>query len=78
MFLDYVGRRFGQSVKASIEGGELVVTEIDDSVLPKFETEEDMKEHTVKLNCWEHECHTQAKCNCNKLSMVALQRLSST
>ena len=43
VFLDFAGSRSGQSTKASIEGGELVVTEINTSVLPKFEREEDVK-----------------------------------
>ena len=41
-FLDYVGGRFGQSVKASMEAGEIVVTEVDSSILPKFYTEAKM------------------------------------
>ena len=52
VFLDCVGSLFGQSMKTSIEGDELVVTEIDDSVLPNFETEEAIKLHVAKLKCW--------------------------
>ena len=52
VFLDQIGSRFGQSAKVSIEAGELVVSEIDDSILTKFETEENMKDHVKKLKCW--------------------------
>ena len=61
VFLDFAGSRSGQSTKASIEGGEIVVTEINTSVLPKFETEEAMKCHVDKLKYWGKEWHTQAK-----------------
>ena len=33
VFLDFVGSRYGQSVKASLEAGELIVTEVDESIL---------------------------------------------
>ena len=75
VFLDYLGNRFGKNVKESIKAGELVVTNIDTSSLPKFETEEDAKEHVAKLKHWEQDRCTQDKENWNKLSMVAIQRL---
>ena len=49
----------------------------DDFVLPKFEIEEDMKDHVANIKKREKERHTQAKENHNKLSIVILQRLSS-
>ena len=39
VFLNFVGSRYGQSVKASLEAGELIVTEVDESILRKFDTE---------------------------------------
>ena len=36
--LNQVGNKFGQSVKASLMLGELVLTEIDESLTPKFKT----------------------------------------
>ena len=67
-----VGSRFSKNVKASIEAGELVVTEVDDSMLPSFDAEEDMKDHVAALKHWEKEIHAQAKERYNKLSMVML------
>jgi len=48
-FLDCASGRFGQSVRASLEVGEIVVTEIDKKTLPKFDTEEEMKAHVAGL-----------------------------
>ena len=55
VFLDCVEIRFVKSTKASIEVGELVITDIDDNVLTKFETEEAMKEHVAKLKHYEQD-----------------------
>ena len=49
MFLDFVGSRYGQSVKASLEVGELIVTEVDESVLKNFDKEDEMKAHLNSL-----------------------------
>ena len=76
VFLDCTGSRFGQSVKEHIEWGEIVVTKIDSSVIPTFETEEDMKEYAAKLKCWDQERCALAKENHNNLSIVVLQCLS--
>ena len=64
-------------MKASIEAGELVVTTVDDSMLPSFDTEEDMADHVEAFNRWDKELHAQAKERYNKLSMVMLQHLST-
>ena len=48
-FLDYVSDRFEQSVRASLEAGEVIVIEIDKRILPRFETEEDMKKYVADL-----------------------------
>ena len=37
-FLDYVGYRFGKSVRAFLEAGKVVVIEVDSKILPKFTT----------------------------------------
>ena len=57
VFLDYAGMRFGQSARASLTVGELVVVEVDKTLMPKFETEEDKKEHLKGLMCWEEMLH---------------------
>ena len=38
LFLDWVGEKCGQITKASLIGGELVVTEVDEDLTPKFDT----------------------------------------
>ena len=60
-FLDYVGVRFYQSVKASLIAGELVVTEVDESLLPRFHTKEDMKKHLEDLEYWQKELYHQTR-----------------
>ena len=68
LFLDFVGSRHGQSVKASLEAGELVVTEDDEGVLRKFDAEVEMKAYVSTLKHWEQELclktHRKAKINC--------------
>ena len=49
IFLDYVESNFGQSVKALLIEGELVVTEVDESLIPKFETAEAEVDYLSKL-----------------------------
>ena len=48
-FLTHVVNKFGQSVKASLMMGELVVTEIDKSLIPKFKMEGEEDKHLKKL-----------------------------
>ena len=36
LFLDYVGRNYGQSMRASLQAGKLIVIEVDKSILLKF------------------------------------------
>ena len=54
-FLDYVSGRFGQSVRASLEAGEVVVTEIDRKTLPKLNPEAEMTAHVAGLKYWQQE-----------------------
>ena len=49
VFLDFVGSKHGHSVKASLEAGELIVTEIDESILCKFDTLKDETEYLATL-----------------------------
>jgi len=76
-FLDYISGRFGQSVRASLEAGEIVVTEIDKKTLPKFDAEEEMKAHVAGLKYWEQEECKTAKENHNKITMSIRQKLST-
>ena len=77
MFLDFVGSRHGQSVKASLEAGELIVTEVDEKYLKRFETEEEEKTYLTGLKHWEKKLHKQTEENHNKHSVVIHQRLSA-
>ena len=49
LFLDFVGSRCGQSAKASLEAGEMVVTEVDEKYLKKFDAEEEMNAYVSSL-----------------------------
>ena len=53
MFLDFVGSRCGQSVKASLEASDVVVIEVDESILKRFDEEEDMDNYLKDLKHWE-------------------------
>ena len=53
--LHHIWSKFSQSVKASLEAGEMVMTEVDETLLPRFDAEEDTKAHTAGLKCWEQE-----------------------
>ena len=43
--LDYVGSKHGQSARASLVAETLIVTEVDEDLLPKFKTADDEKKH---------------------------------
>ena len=49
VFLDFVGSRCSQSAKASLETGELVVTEVDKKYLKKFDAEDQEKTYLAGL-----------------------------
>ena len=53
--INYIGTKYGQSVKVSLTTGELVVTDIYEKLLPKFKTEEEKKTHLSSLEHWEKE-----------------------
>ena len=48
-FLDCIGSRFGQSTRASLGAGEMVVSEVYETVISKFKTEEENKMHLEGL-----------------------------
>ena len=48
-FLDYVEGRFCQSMKASTKTGEILVMEVNLSILPKFDIEAEMQAHIDSL-----------------------------
>ena len=47
--LNLVSINNGQSVNVSLDAGELVVAEVDEIILKKFETEKDKNDHISKL-----------------------------
>ena len=49
-FLDHIGSVFGHSAKVFLEEGEIVITGVDETLLPSFDTEENMKAHATRLN----------------------------
>ena len=44
VLMDYVGNKFGQSVKVSMLSRKMIVTEIDDKLIPKVKTEGEKKD----------------------------------
>ena len=76
IFLDFIARRYGQITKASLEAGELVVTEVDETLIPKFDTEDEQKDHISALKFWEKEQYEIAKEDYNKFSRTIRKDLS--
>ena len=57
MLMDYVGNKFGQSMKVLMLVGRMIVTEVDEKLIPNFETEEDKRKHVDELEYWGVELH---------------------
>ena len=53
IFLNWVAAKYGQSVKASLLLGEVLVSEVDEDVIPKFDTKEAEKVYLADLKYWE-------------------------
>ena len=70
VFLDFVGSEHGQSVEVSIEAGELIVAEVDESILRKFDTLKDETDRLATLKHWEQEMHAQTKEDFKKFSIA--------
>ena len=41
ILLGFVSEKFGQSIKSSLLSSEVVVTEVDEDFIPRFDTEEE-------------------------------------
>ena len=50
--MDYVGSKYGQSVKALVIAGRLVITEVDKTVLKKFKTKDEQTKYLESLEFW--------------------------
>ena len=70
IFLQYIASKFGQSTKAALLAGTLVVTEVDSSKLPRFKTKEEKKEFLDKLEFWEQEEYQETKEDYQKFSHI--------
>ena len=70
LFMDFVGGRYGQSVKASLEAGEVIVTEVDESLLKKFDKEEDQTAYLKGLKYWEKKICEQTEENLSKFTVL--------
>ena len=49
LFLDYVSSKYSQSAKVSLEAGELIINEVDEIYIKKFDTETQIKEYVAVL-----------------------------
>ena len=58
IFLECVGSNCGQSVWESLVSGDLIVAEVDESILPKFETQKEMEDYVKALKYWEQDLCT--------------------
>ena len=74
--LDYAGSKHGQSAKATLIAGKLVVTEIDSSVLKRFKTKDEQEKCFNSLEFWQQEECTAAKDDYQKFSRIVRAHLS--
>ena len=75
--MNFIASKCGQSVKASIEEGTLVVIEMDDSIMPRFDAEEEEKAYVTGLKHWEKKLHNAAWEDYLKFRRVIRQGLST-
>ena len=62
-------------MKITIETEDVIVTEVDESMLPKFDTEANMKAHVSIIKHRKQYLHTKAMDDHNEFVMVTRQRL---
>jgi len=74
--LNYVGSKYGQSVRASLIAGSLIVTEVDEELLPKFNTADAEKKYLDSLAYWQQEEYKAAKEDYRKFSFDIRRDLS--
>ena len=60
-FMDYVITILGKSEKASLDASEVIVTDVDTSIFPRFETKKAIEECVAGLKFWEQEQYSRAK-----------------
>ena len=53
LFLKCVGSKFEQSVRVSLLVGEIIVTEVDEDVIPRFDAETEELKYLGSLKHWE-------------------------
>ena len=77
LFLTCVTAKFGKGMIASLLSGEIVVTEVDEGLTPKFDTEYEEKEHLADLKHWERKLHHSTLEDCTKFNRAMLKDLAS-
>lgn len=68
--LNFVASKYGQSVKVSLEVREMVVTEVNKSLLRKFKTKKEKTDYLATLEFWEKEEYEVVRDDYNKFSRV--------
>ena len=76
VLMKYISSKFGQSTKASLMTGTLVVTEVYSNELTKFKTKDEQIEHIEKLEFWEQEEFQNTKDNYQKFSRITRKNLT--
>ena len=77
IFLNFVGVKYGQSVRASLETGRIIVTEVDEKLLPKFKTANDEKTYLESLAYWQQKEYKAALDNYRYFSCIIRRNLSA-
>ena len=76
-FLDNVGSKYGQSVRASLLTGKIIVTEVDNTILNKLKTKLEQTKNLESLEFWEQKECQATKDDYQKFSCAIGAHLSA-
>ena len=68
LFFKYVSSKFGQSIRASLVTREVIVTEVDKNLIPRFDTKADEEKHLAALKHQEMKLYHSTLENYTKIS----------
>ena len=77
IFLAFVASKYGQSTRASFLANEVVATEVEEDLIPKFDTEEEEKAHLANLKYWEQKLYHSTIEDNTKFSRIIRKDLAT-
>ena len=57
IFLGHIFARFGQSIKVSFLSGKVMVTEVDEDLIPRFDILQEENKHLAGIKHWEQKLY---------------------